>query len=46
MCIRDSGKSHGMPVSEIQALSEKAGLKEIEHKETGSDYIGKFFKVD
>ena len=35
-------KSHGMPVNEIRALLADAGLKEIEHKETKSEYMGKY----
>ena len=40
------GKSHGMPVEEIRTLLSGAGLKEIEHKETKSEYIGKYQKSD
>ena len=39
-------KSHGMPVEEIRTLLSGAGLKEIEHKETKSEYIGKYQKSD
>ena len=39
-------KSHGMPVEEIRALLSDAGLNEIEHKETKSEYIGKYYKSD
>ena len=39
-------KSHGMPVEEIRAILSKAGLKEIEHKETKSEYTGKYQKSD
>ena len=39
-------KSHGMPVSEIRSLLSDAGLKEIEHKETKSEYTGKYQKTD
>ena len=39
-------KSHGMPVEEIRATLSKAGLKEIEHKETKSEYTGKYQKSD
>ena len=39
-------KSHGMPVEEIRATLSKAGLKEIEHKETRSEYMGKYQKSD
>ena len=38
------GKSHGMPVEEIRALLSDAGLNEIEHKETKSEYMGKYQK--
>jgi ubiquinone/menaquinone biosynthesis C-methylase UbiE len=37
-------KSHGMPVEEIRASLSSAGLKEIEHKETKSEYLGKYQK--
>ena len=40
------GKSHGMPVEEIRILLSGAGLKEIEHKETKSEYMGKYQKSD
>ncbi len=40
------GKSHGMPVEEIRALLSEAGLNEIEHEETKSEYIGKYQKSD
>lgn len=39
-------KSHGMPVEEIRTLLSGAGLKEIEHKETKSEYMGKYQKSD
>jgi len=39
-------KSHGMPVEEIRALLSDAGLKEIKHKETKSEYMGKYQKPD
>jgi len=39
-------KSHGMPVEEIRAILLKAGLKEIKHKETKSEYMGKYQKSD
>jgi len=39
-------KSHGMPVEEIGALLSDAGLNEIEHKETKSEYMGKYQKSD
>lgn len=38
-------KSHGMPVEEIQTLLSNAGLKEAEHKENKSEYMGKFQKI-
>lgn len=45
--IREPVKeSHGMPVGEIRALLSGAGLKEIEYKETGSEYMGKYQKSD
>jgi len=43
--IREPVKeSHGMPVEEIRTLLSDAGLKEIEHKITKSDYMGKYQK--
>jgi len=39
-------KSHGMPPEEIRALLSGVGLSEIEHKETKSDYMGKYQKSD
>ena len=39
-------KSHGMPVEEIRALLSDAGLEEIEHEETKSEYMGKYQKSD
>jgi len=39
-------KSHGMPVEEIRTLLSDAGLNEIEHKETKSEYMGKYQKSD
>jgi 2-polyprenyl-3-methyl-5-hydroxy-6-metoxy-1,4-benzoquinol methylase len=39
-------KSHGMPLEEIRALLSDAGLNEIEHKETKSEYTGKYQKSD
>ena len=39
-------KSHGMPVEEIRTLLAGAGLKEIKHKETKSEYMGKYQKSD
>ena len=39
-------KSHGMPIEEIQVLLSNAGLKEIEHKATKSEYMGKYQKSD
>jgi cyclopropane fatty-acyl-phospholipid synthase-like methyltransferase len=38
-------KSHGMLVEEIRTLMSDAGLNEIEHKETKSEYIGKYQKT-
>ena len=39
-------KSHGMSVEEIKALFSSAGLKEIEHKESKSEYTGRYQKSD
>ena len=39
-------KSHGMLVEEIRILLSDAGLNEIEHKETKSEYMGKYQKSD
>jgi len=39
-------KSHGMPVEEIRALLSDAGLNEMEHKETKSEYMGRYQKSD
>lgn len=39
-------KSHGMPVEEIRTLFAGAGLKELKHKETKSEYMGKHKKSD
>ena len=39
-------KSHGMPVEEMRALLSGAGLKEIEHRETKAEYMGKYQKAD
>jgi ubiquinone/menaquinone biosynthesis C-methylase UbiE len=39
-------KSHGMPVKEIRVLLSDAGLNVIEHKETKSEYTGKYQKSD
>ncbi len=39
-------ESHGMPVDEIRALLSDAGLREIEHKQTKSEYMGKYQKTD
>jgi ubiquinone/menaquinone biosynthesis C-methylase UbiE len=39
-------KSHGMPADEIRTLFSSAGLKETEHRETKSEYIGKYQKPD
>jgi len=41
-----TGKSHGMPVEEIRDLLSEAGLNEIEHEETKSEYMGKYRKSD
>ena len=38
------GKSHGMPVEEIRTMLSDTGFNEIEHKETRSEYIGKYQK--
>lgn len=35
-------KSHGIPVTEIRTLFTNAGLREAEHKETKSEYKGRF----
>ena len=44
--IREPVKeSHGMPAGEIQTLFSSAGLKETEHKETRSEYMGVFMKL-
>ena len=37
--------SHGMPVEEIRTLLSGAGLNETEHRETKSEYIGKYQKT-
>ena len=37
-------KSHGMPVGEIRTILLNAVLKEIKHKETQSEYMGKYQK--
>ena len=37
-------KSHGMPVEEIRNLLSGTGLKETEHKETKSEYMGIYRK--
>lgn len=43
--IREPVKmSHGMLAEEIRTLFSGAGLKEIEHKETKSEYMGKYQK--
>ena len=39
-------KSHGMSVKEIGTLLSGAGLKEIEHKKTKSEYVGEYQKSD
>lgn len=38
-------KSHGMPVHELRAILSGAGLKEIESRETSSEYIGAYRKT-
>jgi len=35
-------KSHGIPVMEIRTLFTKAGFREAEHRETKSEYKGRF----
>jgi cyclopropane fatty-acyl-phospholipid synthase-like methyltransferase len=43
--IREPVKeSHGMPVEEIRALLSGTGLKETEHKQTKSEYMGIYQK--
>ena len=37
-------KSHGMPVEEIRALLSGEDLKEIEYKDTKTEYMGKYQK--
>jgi len=37
-------KSHGMPAEEIRALLSSVGLKEIEHKESKSEYTARYQK--
>ena len=39
-------KPHGMLAEEIRALLSEAGFSEIEHKETKSEYTGKYQKPD
>jgi ubiquinone/menaquinone biosynthesis C-methylase UbiE len=39
-------ESHGMPVDKIRVLLADSGLKEIVHKETKSEYMGKYQKID
>ncbi|MFC2052392.1 class I SAM-dependent methyltransferase [Chloroflexota bacterium] len=39
-------KSHGMPVEEIRTLLSCAGLNDLEHKETKSEYMGKYQRPD
>ena len=39
-------KSHGIPIEEIRALLSGAGLKEIKHKGTKSEYMGRYQKSD
>jgi ubiquinone/menaquinone biosynthesis C-methylase UbiE len=44
--VREPTKeSHGMPVEEILALFSEVGLKETEHKESKSEYVGRFRKL-
>ena len=38
------GKSHGISVDEIRSLLSQADLSEIRHKETKSEYMGKYRK--
>lgn len=38
-------KSHGMPVEEIRSLLIRAGLNEVEHSISTSEYKGKFVKL-
>lgn len=40
------GKSHGMAVEEIRSLLSEADLNETKHKQTKSEYIGKYQKFD
>ena len=42
--IREPVKARGMPVEEIQTFLSDAGLKEIEHKEAKSEYMGIYQK--
>ena len=37
--------SHGMPVDEIRALMSSAGLKEADHRQSKSEYSGRFDKT-
>jgi ubiquinone/menaquinone biosynthesis C-methylase UbiE len=47
MYIREPIKiSHGMPVEEIRTLLSAAGLKELEHEQTKSEYRGKYRKIN
>jgi ubiquinone/menaquinone biosynthesis C-methylase UbiE len=39
-------KPHGMPSEEIRVLLSDAGLNEIEHKETKSEYMGTYRKFN
>jgi ubiquinone/menaquinone biosynthesis C-methylase UbiE len=39
------GKSHGMPTNELRTLLSNMGLQEINHKETNSEYTGKYQKA-
>ena len=46
LLIREPIKpSHGMPVNEIRALMSSAGLKEAEHRQSKSEYSGRFEKT-
>jgi len=38
-------KTHGIPVAELRALLSRAGLKEIEHSKTRTEYIGRYHKI-
>ena len=39
------GKAHGMYIDELCIILLKVGLKEVEHKGTKSEYIGKYNKI-